>query len=143
MRTILIIDDNDVSRILLKEIFGDINDVSFLESPDGKEAIALFREHIDTIDMVLLDIRLPGCDGWDVIKIIKLEKPSIPVIAISAMHPLELSTRYAVAGFDNYLTKPICVEEVRSLVLSYLYSVVSLLLWNLVLIPGTAIVPLS
>lgn len=127
MHTILIIDDNDTSRILLKEVIGN-NKTIFIECSDGKNAIHLFQTYINEIDLVLLDIRLPGYNGWEVVKIIKQEKPTLPVIAISAMHPVELSNRYKLAGFDNFITKPISVKEVRELIMSYLSFIISLLM---------------
>ncbi|HPY54035.1 MAG TPA: response regulator, partial [Treponemataceae bacterium] len=65
-RTILIADDDEISRSILAEIFK--KDYSLLVASDGQEAIELLEKHANSIHIVLLDIIMPRKTGIDVVK---------------------------------------------------------------------------
>lgn len=74
---------------------------------DGNEAIALFEQHKDDIHLVLMDIRLPGLNGYEVTKHIKQIRPELPVIAQTA-YAMEIEIIKArESGCDDYITKPL------------------------------------
>ena len=104
MTKILIVDDHAIVRDGLRLIIGDVPDMEAAgEARNGNEVLEKVRR--DCYDLVLLDISLPGMDGLEVLKILKREKPDLPVLILS-MHPEE---QYAVrafkAGASGYLTK--------------------------------------
>ena len=80
---ILIADDSEINRALLKEILGDGYD--YLEAEDGAAAVELMRQRTD-ISLLLLDLMMPGMDGFDVLRVMKYHAwlDEIPVIVISA-----------------------------------------------------------
>ena len=80
---ILITDDSEINRALLKEILGDGYD--YLEAEDGAAAVELMRQRTD-ISLLLLDLMMPGMDGFDVLRVMKYHAwlDEIPVIVISA-----------------------------------------------------------
>ena len=84
-KTILIVEDNDKLRKTVKE-FLEFNDYLVLEAVDGEEGVAQFEEYIEDIDLVLLDIMLPGIDGQEVLKKIR-EVSNVPIIMMTAMMP--------------------------------------------------------
>ena len=65
--TILIVDDSEMNREMLSEILRD--DYNTIEAADGAEAVAVLKEHEHDIDLVLLDIVMPGMDGFEVLSI--------------------------------------------------------------------------
>ena len=65
---ILIADDSEINRALLKEILGDGYD--YLEAEDGAAAVELMRQRTD-ISLLLLDLMMPGMDGFDVLRVMK------------------------------------------------------------------------
>ena len=65
---ILIVDDSEINRALLKEILGD--GYTYLEAEDGVSAVELLRERTD-ISLMLLDLMMPGMDGFDVLRVMK------------------------------------------------------------------------
>ena len=67
---ILIADDSEINRALLKEILGDGYD--YLEAEDGAAAVELMRQRTD-ISLLLLDLMMPGMDGYLIISIVKIE----------------------------------------------------------------------
>lgn len=110
MIRVLIADDHAIVREGLKRILdGSDHEFEISEAGDGHEALAQARagEH----DVVLLDISLPGIDGMDVLKQLKLERPELHVLMLT-MHPeAQYATRALKAGASGYLTKDRVPEE--------------------------------
>jgi CheY-like chemotaxis protein len=116
---LLIIDDDEATRLLIAEIFEETN-VTIIECGSGKKAISLFKEHCDDIALILLDIRLPGCSGWELLKYFRKEKPLIPAIAISATAPTEIAHSCEAAGFNAFVSKPFDMNKFMETVSEYL-----------------------
>ena len=116
---LFLVDDDPSSRLLITEILEGAN-VNIIECGCGKEAISLFREHREEIVLVLLDIKLSDCSGWELLHLFRLEKPDVPAIAISAISPSELSYQHKAAGFNGYLSKPFDMDEFLVRVRPYL-----------------------
>jgi DNA-binding NarL/FixJ family response regulator len=107
---ILIVDDHPVVRRGLKQILADeFTDASFHEAGDEREAMdCVFAEKLD---LVLLDITLPGRSGLDILKDIKKEKPNMSVLVISVHSEDEYAIRVLKAGAAGYLTKESAPNE--------------------------------
>ena len=108
--SILIIDDDEAirdscSQILKKEGF------RVKASKDGIEGLRLFKE--ESFQVVLLDLRLPGLDGMEVLSRIKEENPETPVVIITAYASIESAVEAMKRGAFNYLAKPFSPEELR------------------------------
>ncbi|MGE0080546.1 MAG: response regulator [Thiohalomonadaceae bacterium] len=104
MIRILIADDHDILRAGLKHILSDSGDIVVGgEASNGAEALALLRsEHFDTI---VLDLTMPGRNGIELIKQIKGEFPSLPILILS-MHKEDIyAVRALKAGAAGYLCK--------------------------------------
>jgi DNA-binding NtrC family response regulator len=105
-RTILIVDDEFGIRESLKMILKPICEVH--TAADGKEALQCMQK--DKIDLVTLDLRMPGLSGMDVLRQIKRNDPDIEVVVITAYGTVENAqeaNRYG-AGF---ITKPFNVAD--------------------------------
>ena len=105
MKRILIVEDIDFNRDLLVQLLEDNYEV--LTVPDGTTGIAAAeREHPD---LIIMDLSLPGIDGWEATRQIKADGTlaHIPIIALSshAMRGDEEKARQA--GCDDYLSKPL------------------------------------
>jgi two-component system invasion response regulator UvrY len=101
---ILLADDHPVVRQGLKHILADaFSNVVVGEARNGREALEQARQH--QWDLALLDIAMPGRGGLEILKEIKQEKPSLPVLVLS----IHAEERYAIralrAGAAGYLTK--------------------------------------
>jgi signal transduction histidine kinase/CheY-like chemotaxis protein len=101
--TILIVDDDDSIRSLLRQEFGE---AGYLveEATNGKEALKLIRNHRP--DLILLDVMMPEMNGFDVAAILKNDPQTmdIPIIILSIVQ--DKARGYRI-GVDRYLTKPI------------------------------------
>ncbi len=113
MIKILIADDHPIVRAGLKQVIEKSPDMKVAgEALDGDEVIA--RVAAETWDIVILDFSMPGKSGIDVIKEIRRERPSLPVLVLS-MHPeSELAPRLLKAGVAGYLMKESATTELVS-----------------------------
>jgi signal transduction histidine kinase len=112
--TVLVTEDDKSNMLLITTILSRMG-VSYKLATDGEEALEVFKQNPD-IELVLMDINLPLMNGYEVLKELKLIKPALPVVALSA-HAMQTDMDNALAdGFDGYITKPID----QDLLLSYL-----------------------
>lgn len=84
MIKILIVDDHALVRMGIRCLLKDLPDMNIVaEAISGEDALMLMKTH--NIDVVLLDMKLPGIDGWEVTRRLRKTHPHVKVIAISAM----------------------------------------------------------
>jgi DNA-binding NarL/FixJ family response regulator len=106
----LIADDHALVREGLKRILADAPEVQVVaECGDGRQVLALVREQ--ALDIVLLDIALPGQNGLEVLKHIKTVKPELPVLILSMFPEEQYALRMMKAGAKGYLTKEGAPEQ--------------------------------
>ncbi|MBF0383121.1 MAG: response regulator [Magnetococcales bacterium] len=111
---ILIVDDVPANIKTLAEILKD--DCQILMATSGAKALEAVAIH--TVDLILLDVVMPGMDGYEVCKRLKEDKSyaEIPVIFVTSNHDKKAMVKGIVAGAIYYLTKPIDKDELRKLV---------------------------
>ncbi len=105
MATVLLVDDEElvrnVSSLMLKRLGYNV-----LAAADGAEAVALYREHRDAIDLVLLDASLPGLSGPDTLKALHAMNPSLPVVLASGYTEPEARAQFEGLDVAGFLQKP-------------------------------------
>lgn len=101
---ILIADDHPIFRAGVKETLAKAPDVESLgEADNGHKTLELARKH--RWDLVILDIKMPGRDGLEVLQELRRERPRLPVLILSAHPEDQLALRLLKAGAAGYLTK--------------------------------------
>jgi signal transduction histidine kinase len=109
-KTVLICEDDNNSREFLKRILAKLN-FKIIAACDGVEAIEMFNNNPD-IDVVLLDIQMPRLNGYDTLtEIRKISTRKIPIIAQTAFAMTHEIEKIINSGFDDYISKPIIVEN--------------------------------
>lgn len=110
MIKILIADDHPIVRAGLKQILAEALDIEVAaEAEDGHRLLRLIRK--GGIDVVLLDITMPGLTGLDALKQINAERPDLPILVLS-MHPEEqYGIRVLKAGAAGYLMKSTAPDQ--------------------------------
>ncbi|MBI3752834.1 MAG: response regulator transcription factor [Deltaproteobacteria bacterium] len=110
MIRILIADDHAVVRQGLKKILSEHSDMAVLgEAENGNDVLAQIRQK--KWDIVILDITMPGKSGFDVLKDIRAERPTLPVLILSMLPEEQFAKRSIKAGASGYLTKGSAPEE--------------------------------
>lgn len=102
-KTILAVDDEDISIELIKNIFETQPFYRLLTVSSGEEALELLKR--DQVDLVLLDLEMSGMDGFETFKHIR-ECSAIPVVFMTATKELEAMERARKMGVEDYITKP-------------------------------------
>lgn len=110
-RTVLYVEDNAANLELVKQLIGRRPDLRLLCATDGARGIASARS--SQPDVILMDINLPGISGIDAMKVLRADPSTahIPIIALSANAMPHDIQKGIEAGFFNYVTKPIRVDE--------------------------------
>lgn len=117
MQKIIVADDETRIRKLVSD-FLKKSGFEVIEAEDGDETLKLFNQNRDNIDLIILDIMMPGLNGWEVCRKIR-ESSSVPVIMLTARsEEFDELTGYE-CGIDDYVTKPfsptILVKRVEAL----------------------------
>ena len=106
---ILIVDDEEVVRLShLRSLEG--SECQTRAAEDGRQAIQVMEQ--DPADVILLDLRMPGLDGMDVLKTIKQRWPESEVVVITGYPCIDTAKQAVRLGAFNYLTKPLGPDEV-------------------------------
>jgi len=117
-KTVMVVEDDESSFLLLEALLYML-EVNFHHVTNGKEAIQYVLENPD-IRLILMDIKLPIMDGYEVTREIKKLNPGIIVIAQTAYAMMGDEEKAYSAGCDEYLTKPLNLNKLQDLIAKYL-----------------------
>jgi len=111
--TALVVDDNKMARMVLVRALREL-DVDAIEAEDGLRALELLAE--TPVDVVLLDLLMPGLDGYGTLERIRSDDAlrHIPVLVITAVDDLESVVRCIELGATDYLPKPFDAAILRA-----------------------------
>lgn len=112
--SILVVDDSKSSRkvnlALIHELLGD--SVRYLEAPGGEEAMTILSSQ--PVDVVLLDLTMPGMNGFDVLAEMRRQELKSRVIVVSADIQRLAKERVAALGAVGFIDKPIRIDPLRA-----------------------------
>lgn len=109
-KTFLIAEDDPSNFYLLQENLKKYK-VNILWAKNGNEAVELFRENKDRINLVLMDVQMPELNGYDATRLIKEMDSTVPVIAQTAYALAGEREASIRAGCDDYISKPLMMKE--------------------------------
>jgi DNA-binding NtrC family response regulator len=120
--TILVADDDSSLRAILREVF-EAEGYHVVEAPGGEEALRLLRasdavgiESSDHIALALLDVRMPGLDGWEVLQARALDAGDTAIVMLTALGHAEQVIRATRFGAADYICKPFDLDEAVAVV---------------------------
>ncbi len=106
-RILIVEDESRIASFLEKGL--KANGFATRVAPDGETALGLVRA--GEYDLVVLDIGLPGMDGFEVLEELRQERPSLPVVILTARDSVGDTVAGLEGGEDDYITKPFRFEE--------------------------------
>lgn len=121
---VLYVEDNKENAKLMQHIFDglfdNVNLIIATTAEDGLNIISQTR-----LDLTLMDIDLPGMDGYAALNKIRADYPDseLPVIAVSAYATQAQINKGIKAGFSEYVTKPLNVQSLRKIITRYLEKI--------------------
>ena len=107
--SILIVDDEEVVRRSHLRSLADTG-CHTEAAEDGHQALRVMEQH--PFDVILLDLRMPGLDGMDVLKTIKERWPESEVVVITGYPSIETAKEAVRLGAQNYIAKPVGPDDV-------------------------------
>ncbi len=108
---LLIVDDYETNRMVLKSICRKMEEFEIREAQNGLEAVALSEEW--TPHIIMMDIMMPELDGFEASKIIKSRFPDTIIMVITAASDKKLEENFAAIGVSTYIHKPVDKELIR------------------------------
>ncbi len=121
-RTILIAEDTESNYLYIEEILNTTH-ARLIRAKDGLEAVDLFRENENEVDLVFMDILMPEFDGYEATERIRKINKDIPVIAQTAFtFEGELVDGLYAGCFNDYILKPFNIKAILDLMEKYLFK---------------------
>lgn len=119
-RKILIVDDIETNRSLLRQVLNSLYDYDIVEAFSGEHAIELFDQ--ENPDLILMDIMMPGIDGRQATTLIKEKMGDVhtPIIFLTALNSDDSLTEALASGGDDFIAKPFNVEILQSKINAHL-----------------------
>jgi DNA-binding NtrC family response regulator len=111
-KTVLVVDDDEGMRDTLTAILK--RSYRVLTAPTGEEGLAVIKR--EEVDLILLDVRLPGISGLDLLSIVRENYSLIEAIMVSAVSEAEVAVAATKQGVYHYTTKEFDYDGLRSLV---------------------------
>lgn len=108
MFNILVVDDDRNTRMFLEAVLKTAN-YTVLLAKNGIEALSVLEN--SHVDLIVLDIMMPGMDGYEFTRTLRESDNNIPILMVSAKQMPEDKHKGFIAGTDDYITKPIDDEE--------------------------------
>ena len=117
---VLVVEDNDMNMQLVEYLLEE-GGYQIVKAASGEEALSIARGG-EPVDLILMDIHLPGIDGLSVVREMKADArtSTIPILALTAHAMRGDKDRFLEAGCDGYISKPIDVKTFLSSIRQYL-----------------------
>lgn len=112
--TILLVDDEESLRALGARMLEHLG-FEVLTAADGREAVRIYREKGNAIDLVLMDLTMPHMDGSEALGEMRRLNPSVRIVMSSGYSREDLAARFSAKGIDGVLQKPYTLAGLREL----------------------------
>ncbi|MCB0061083.1 MAG: response regulator [Caldilineaceae bacterium] len=114
-KLVLIIDDEDDVRQVTSEIL-EMSDIRTLNAASGKSGLQIFQQHRNEVDLVLLDLSMPGMSGDEVIQGLRNLRPDVPIVLLSGYDEYEVTRRLGDSCSISFLQKPYNVDGLLQMI---------------------------
>ncbi|MGA9173558.1 MAG: response regulator [Thermoactinomyces sp.] len=118
-KKVLVVDDQYGIRLLLKEVFAK-DDLQIFQAANGRQALEIIQS--EKPDLILLDMKMPGMDGLELLRRLRQFGNKAKVIMMTAYGELDMVAEASRLGAVTHFTKPFDIEELRLEVIRQLAS---------------------
>ncbi len=108
---IFLVDDDDGSRDAMKRTLERVG-YTLYAFPSAEEALERLREG-ESVDAIVSDVRMPGMDGYEFLRTVRAEYPKLPFLLVTAYADVEDAVSALQEGADDYMIKPVKMQELR------------------------------
>ena len=112
--TILYVEDNEINQVAIKKMLKALGYEHVLTATDANETLKLLEDPAIQLDLILMDLGLPGMDGISLIQKIRhsqLKAKNVPIVALTANEEVIAKAKSFVAGVNDFLVKPVVQSE--------------------------------
>ena len=118
-KKILVVEDNQINMRYADTALSIFSkDIHVIKAKDGKEAYELYLKHQP--DLILMDIIMPGIDGYQATTMIRDRDKQIPIVAMTAKAYSEDREAFLKAGMNDFITKPVTLNQLKETIEKYL-----------------------
>lgn len=111
---LLLVDDHDLVRTGISRLLEDTDDIRVIaEAANGEQAILYVRANPESIDIILMDVSMPGMGGLETTKRLTQSHPQIPIIVVSVHSEKPFPNSLLKAGASGYLHKGCSISEIE------------------------------
>ena len=118
-QTILVVDDNDQNRVLLKDVL-TLFGYNILLARNGEEGVQMAQEHHPA--MILMDIHMPVMNGLEACRLLRSDPRTkdIRILSLTSFSSLDDTDKPFASGFDGFIGKPLDIRELPKIILGNL-----------------------
>lgn len=114
---ILIVEDSKPVTLVISRVVKEAGH-DCLFAADGEIALRLFQQR--DVDMVIVDVELPGIDGYEVVREVRRASPATPVVMVSGHEREQFRQQALEAGANEFVNKPVAPSRLQQLLTHYL-----------------------
>lgn len=107
---VLLAEDNKTNQLIAKSLLEQVG-IDTIIADDGKQALELYKEHKDEIDLILMDLHMPVMNGYETAERIREISQSVPIVAMTADVILGVREKCGKSGIYHYISKPFQPER--------------------------------
>ncbi|TMV48675.1 response regulator [Paenibacillus mesophilus] len=116
MANLMIVDDSKIIRQRLRAILEDLGHCIVSEAANGKEALENYKRMEKEIDLITLDIEMPGINGMEVIRLLREHNPSAAIVMISSVEDRSNVLKAIRLGAKHYFVKPFTETKIKEVI---------------------------
>ncbi|MDD4688645.1 MAG: transporter substrate-binding domain-containing protein [Eubacteriales bacterium] len=119
--SVLLVEDNTTNQLIAKSLLQQIGIDSIIAS-NGKEAVELYNQYKDKIDLILMDLHMPVMNGYESAEIIRKTSSTVPIVAMTADVVLGVKEKCAKSGIYYYISKPFDPDQFLKIIIEIIMT---------------------
>jgi len=111
---ILLVEDEEEARSMMREMLSDLGVTQIFEAADGREALGFLDSAFDFIDLLICDWNMPNMNGVELLRQLRSFDPSVPFLMVTGRDDMESVMEAKTSGVTAYIRKPFTPKELEA-----------------------------